>query len=116
VGDRIKALSAALEAVNSRPETGAPLRDCLNDLRRFAATHFAAEEKLMEDVFYPERADHVRRHRDFLAWLDRLEAASRDEPRRVRAAGPTVVLAGWWEAHALGQDRALSEFLCRGGL
>jgi hemerythrin-like metal-binding protein len=116
VDERIRAVVAAMEHSAARAAPTALLGDRLDDLRAFAATHFAAEEKLMEDVFYPQRAEHVRRHRDFLAWLDRLENASRQDPRYIRTPGSVAVLAGWWEAHSLGQDHALTEFLCRGGI
>lgn len=92
------------------------VRASLADLRAFAAMHFVHEEKLMEDVLYPQRDRHRDRHRAFLAWMDRLEAAAEEAPHRLRTCGPATLLAGWWEAHAQGQDRALTEFLCRGGL
>lgn len=92
------------------------LRSALTELQSYAEVHFAQEEKLMEDVLYPQRDHHVARHRAFLSWMDRVQAVVQGAPYRLRATSPGVVLAGWWEAHARGQDRALTEFLCRGGI
>lgn len=121
IGARIERIGLAAELLRgpvrrADPEAIDRLRSGLADLRGYAEVHFAQEEKLMEDVLYPQRDRHVARHHAFLSWMDRLDAASRDEPHRLHASGPATVLAGWWEAHARGQDRALTEFLCRGGI
>ncbi|MGC2857730.1 bacteriohemerythrin [Novispirillum sp. DQ9] len=122
VGAHIERIGLAIEALRvpagRRPEPAQVNRLLcgLADLRSFAEVHFAHEEKLMEDVQYPQRARHAGRHRAFLSWMDRLETVSRESPQRLFASGPATVLAGWWEAHAHGQDRALTEFLCRGGI
>lgn len=117
----IEGIAAALTACLAGPRWGLDddavegLRSHMRDLRRFAEQHFAAEEKLMADVFYPEWEAHRERHRAFLVWLSQLESVAEEDPRRLRSAGTAAMLAGWWEAHASGPDRDLTDFLCRGG-
>lgn len=104
---------AAENAAAPAAGEGKRLSDCLATLRQMADIHFTDEEKFMEDVGFPGLASHARDHRDLLAWLDSL--CSVDSEALCRA-DPVQQLAAWWEAHAQGPDRALADFLCRGGI
>lgn len=109
--DRIIRLSDAMTA-----DRHAATLDALTGIRGFAEVHFAEEEKLMDDVGFPARSLHGAHHREFLDWMADVE---------VRAVHGLTHLAGdrilgrltlWWDQHARHHDRALADFLCRGGI
>lgn len=117
LAERLHALGSALDTCRRKRRTGEDalhsLHRCMTGLHHMAAMHFADEEKLMEDVLYPELQAHAAQHRDFLRIMEELTLQVRTT---VPPDATLDVLASWWHAHAQGADRALTEFLCRGGV
>lgn len=56
-----------------------PLEKALADLSDSLVTHLAAEEQLMADVMYPERARHKSAHELFMADFLQMRETLRDE-------------------------------------
>jgi hemerythrin-like metal-binding protein len=107
----LKALLLRLEDLTvsfaGRPP-GPVVAAVLADLRYLAEMHFAQEEKLMDDIGYPNFRAHADEHQRFLGMLSRFEAE--------KIGRQTVELsAAWWTKHALYDDRQLTDFLCLGG-
>jgi len=81
-------------------------------LQGFVVEHFAAEERLMAEVEYPEAERHVREHRDFAAALAELGA-------EFAATGATAGVVfkleqqtvGWLRDHVYFTDVALGRFV-----
>lgn len=115
--ERLAALETALEACRRHHPAASDTQrfmSSLEALQRMAELHFADEEKLMDDVLFPDRHDHASRHREFLTLMAGMVAvASRGE---TLPGAPVEHLSAWWRDHALGPDRALTDFLCRGGI
>jgi hemerythrin len=78
----------------------------------YAATHFAAEEKLMTELTYPELEEHAARHAEFV--LD-----FREWRRRFAVKGPTPALVvelsawltGWLRDHIRKVDGQMARFV-----
>ncbi|SIS68476.1 bacteriohemerythrin [Insolitispirillum peregrinum] len=91
------------------------IAESLAALQVFAATHFADEEKLMDDVHYPDRGSHHHQHRHFLDLIRDLQTTVSQDGLSDGMDVPGQI-AAWWEQHSVIHDRALVDFLCRGGI
>jgi hemerythrin len=91
-------------------EANASLGELLDKLLQYAASHFAAEERLMAQSNYPGLAAHRLEHED----LARRASAFRDEWKNRRVALSVHVsrfLKDWLQAHILGSDRKYTAFV-----
>lgn len=102
---------AFLDACNARrgPEQ---LRELFHFLDSYAASHFAAEERLMKELAYPESAEHSEQHQRFIERFSELQ-------RHLDNRGPTVELLVvttktmlyWLGEHIRNTDRQFAAFL-----
>ena len=73
-------------------------------LRLYAQVHFSDEERVLELIAWPGRAEHRRQHDGFRSRLDEFEGAvARGE--LAAGAGLLGFLAAWLQAHIRGSDR-----------
>ena len=92
------------------------LGSLVDDMRRYAMTHFATEEKLMAQHGYPFSDEHKKEHNDFM-----ITAASSDN---MLGGGnvpvePTKVfkyLADWLRKHIMSTDKKFGSFLNEKGV
>jgi hemerythrin len=99
-----------------RHEGPVRLGQVLGFLLDYVTGHFAAEERLMADHGYPDRASHAARHAEFKAILGDLVRDYREEGASNRLA--TAVdgeLRAWLVQHITTVDLRLGEFLKKGG-
>jgi hemerythrin len=81
-------------------------------LRGFVVEHFAAEERLMVEVTYPDAEQHVREHRTFASTLADLDAEF-----AAHGATASVVfklekqVVGWLADHVYFTDVALGRYV-----
>ncbi|CCO22947.1 bacteriohemerythrin [Maridesulfovibrio hydrothermalis] len=92
------------------------LLELVDEMRKYAMTHFATEEKLMEIHNYPETAEQKKQHNDFM-----IKAASSDNMLSSDngAVDPIKVfkyLADWLRGHIMGTDKKLGIFLNEKGI
>ncbi len=90
----------------------AEVRRTLAFLLDYAAVHFAAEERHMEEAGFPDLRAHAEAHADLggrLAAVARAEAGGAD-PRAV-ARDVRALVHGWLADHIRRKDRALATFL-----
>ena len=87
----------------------------LAELVRYTQTHFATEEKLMDQHKYPGTADHKQLHKDlvktvsdFKAKFDKGDAALTDEIMNF--------LRDWLTKHIMNIDKALARDLKQKGV
>jgi hemerythrin-like metal-binding protein len=83
--DIFRCLAALADALTG-PRDG--LERALADLSDSLVTHLAAEEQLMADVLYPERARHKSAHELFMADFLQMRESLREE-------GPTPAVEDW---------------------
>lgn len=90
----------------------AELRELFTFLESYTASHFAAEEALMERLAYPHLADHRTQHRKFIATFAELQ-------QELAKSGPTVLvlvrtsktMVYWLTEHIRNTDHQLAAFL-----
>jgi hemerythrin-like metal-binding protein len=106
--DRIEALEEAIAA----GEPGSRLEDLFGYLARYAAEHFAAEERAMWEAGYPGLDVHWSLHLSFATELARRKADYLTSRTR---ASILIQLArwmdGWLEEHLLGADAEMARHL-----
>jgi len=77
-------------------------------------THFAVEERLMDESLYPERVRHRSAHEMFLADFERLRAALRAAEARPEAAdGIRRRVPEWLHFHVRMNDVPFGAYLAR---
>ena len=81
----------------------------LNDLFRYADSHFAAEERLLAATGFPELQAHKDEHEMWLEHLADLLVTSLDTPPDI----PRLrrFLRSWWRQHILGTDMQYRDHL-----
>ncbi len=84
--------------------------EVVRKLQFYAETHFALEEKYMQLLDYPGRAEHQRAHDRF---RDELAQMSRDveEHDQVSRQLISTFLREWLTRHIFGIDKELEAFL-----
>lgn len=107
--DMINRLGAAMDTGAEK----AALMKILSDLAGYTKTHFADEERLLEECAYPGLAEHRARHADLnrqLADFYRtFYTSSRPQTKEVM-----LFLQHWLYGHILEQDKAYTLHLQRG--
>jgi len=105
----IRITNVLINAVHAKQQVNI-LDDTLSRLRDYTVTHFTDEEKLMTEVSYPERGEHVIEH-------TRLKRSVKDYRRQLykkEDLTPDDVLEfmkDWLLTHILTYDRDLANFI-----
>lgn len=109
--DTINELNAALAA----GQGAAAMEGVLRKLNHYVATHFAAEEALMQKHGFPGLPTHRAEHEAFAQ-----KVAKYLEDFKASEIGPPVslllLLQSWMKEHILKTDKAYSEFLTQHGV
>lgn len=104
-----------IREVTLRLDSPAPLlEEAVAALADALVTHLAAEERIMDEVLYPERVRHKSAHELFMADFNQFRS-------QLQASGPTPVVQDWlrrripdWlRFHITVNDRPLGAFLAR---
>ncbi len=82
----------------------------LGDLLSLVQNHFAREEAIMELCDFPERADHVRSHQNFLSELRAFEQRWLQDNRDEISVQIRVMLCDWWIGHIAVSDKKIAEY------
>lgn len=103
-------INNAYDSVESREEEDV-LLELTNKMRKYAMTHFATEERLMDKYEYPYAESHKKEHSDFM-----IKAASPDnmlgsEDKEIEPTKVFKYLADWLREHILKTDKKLGDFL-----
>ena len=105
------ALGEAMEARKDNESVGRILSDLVGRTR----SHFAAEERLMRELGYPDAARHFREHERLLGHVSDLERRFREGDVLLSFA-IMVELKGWATQHIAHSDSLLGEFLAGKGV
>jgi hemerythrin len=82
----------------------------LDELISYTRTHFAAEERIMQQCGYPDLSQHQEEHRDLATKV----SAFRNEFQAGRAAITVQLmqfLKNWLTSHIMGSDQRYSPYL-----
>lgn len=84
----------------------------LNELSEYIQFHFAAEEKLMENIDFPELHNHRQQHLEFAQQVfDYKERYSLKH--ELDTPGLLNFLCDWLKGHILENDKAIQKFMRR---
>jgi len=90
----------------------ATLEETLRFLRAYTAQHFAEEARMLRAARYPQLAEHLAMHDDFVRDFDVLAA---DLARNGATSHLTIrasnLLCDWLREHVSGADKAYGAFL-----
>ncbi len=104
--DLLNKLHDAMKAGKSEAVLGAILQELVG----YAATHFSAEESLMQLHRYPVLAEHRKQHQELAAQVTDFERKHRSG--QVLLGLPLMeFLRGWLTEHILATDRQYSAYL-----
>ncbi len=86
------------------------IEDILESLKKYAYTHFAAEEQLFLPTAYPDSQKHMALHQEFRTRLEQLKELVH---KNDLAAGIELMdfLASWFVDHILQIDRQMLPYL-----
>lgn len=86
------------------------LNTVLAETTQYGFSHFAHEEKLMDEIDYPEREEHILEHehlaQETRAFADRLESGD-----CATVLEYLVFLSDWLKEHTTTTDRRLGKFI-----
>jgi hemerythrin-like metal-binding protein len=82
----------------------------LTQLIHYAYTHFAAEERYLQEADFPDLKNHVMEHIDFIRRTLNL-ALKIDEGGDESRKGLLRYLQNWYSMHVLGLDRCYIPYL-----
>lgn len=77
-----------------------------DDMRCYAWTHFATEDKLMVKYDYPEAENHMSQHARFFEVAREAESKIQESPKAT-----IQFLADWLTTHIMSMDKDLGIFL-----
>ncbi len=80
--------------------------DALDGLIDYIDTHFAREERYMEECGYPDVVHHAQKHRDLARTVRSLKTLFEDDPREVENDAILRFLKNWLTNHILKSDMA----------
>jgi len=88
------------------------LNDLLWFLSSYVATHFANEERLMQQVGFPGFDDHHRLHTDFVVEIDKLMGRFvREGPTEELVATVNTFISNWLTDHISVMDWNIGHYL-----
>ena len=93
-------------AMNS-PSDSAAKKRVLERLVQYTQTHFDHEEKIMQEVDYPDLAAHKALHDD----MRRQTIGLRTHLTLVTARDVLVFLKEWWLGHIQGEDKKYASYV-----
>ncbi len=90
-------------------------KEALDALINYTRTHFAREEKLMEENGYPDLEAHRAEHQKMIQQVNECMAKHRDDGHQSMRFGADF-LRDWLVSHINGTDQAYSQFLLDKGV
>ncbi len=76
----------------------------LDAMQEYALTHFAYEERYMEEIGYPELSEHKKRHREFFSRIQQYNADIKSG-KLILSTGLMKTLINWLRGHILEEDK-----------
>lgn len=90
-------------------------RQALQELVDYTKYHFEREEKLMEEVGYPDLEDHKAQHRAMIAEVEKFQEEYRQRGHEA-LQGVADYLNGWLIHHINGTDKKYTPYFEKAGV
>ena len=102
-----------LNAYDSQKDTEEVLR-LFWFLEAYAVTHFRDEEKVMQQIFFPDYIVHKKKHQEFIDRIDDLKERLKTEGlTQSIVSNMTAFITAWLIEHISTMDRSIGEFANR---
>jgi len=102
-----------LSAYNAKKDTDETLR-MFWFLEAYAITHFKEEEKLMQQIFFPDYLAHRNKHQAFIDQINKLKERLKVEGlTQSLVSSMTGFITAWLIEHISTADRAIGDFVNR---
>ncbi len=102
---------AKLTSVKPGEISTSEIETVFTELSHYVSVHFANEEALLEQITYPELAEHKKKHRDFIDKLQLLKQQWLKEDSLVTSEKITMLLHQWIVNHILIEDLGYAQAL-----
>ena len=110
----IEVMNTLYQSLHSQTH-GEMEKQTLVELIDYTNYHFSAEKKLMEENGYPDKEEHLARHREFVAKLK--ELCSKHQKENIEVSRDIIAfLTGWIVNHIMEVDKRLGTFLKEKGV
>jgi len=81
-------------------------------LEAYAVTHFNNEEKLMQELGYPDFVAHRKQHQEFAGEVGRIKERLKNEgATQSLVSSMTMFISSWLVQHISNMDRAIGHFV-----
>lgn len=85
----------------------------LDELSNYTKYHFAQEEKLMSHYGFEGLDEHIKEHRDFIAYLDGLDYNNIDEDQEETLMNLIKFVTSWIFKHIMNTDFKYCDFIVK---
>lgn len=89
--------------------------DAVNNLLDYTIYHFKAEEAVLDNIGYPDLANHIPRHNQFIAKIEEV-SEQMQKTKSIGGFGIVAFLTEWLLKHILHEDRKYADFIADNGL
>ncbi len=102
------AIANELLDINNPMEQQLEFKYMIDHLRSYVEEHFQSENKFMEDIQYPEREEHMKRHVSIIEEINNTLKSSKD--LRTLKEGLQLLMSKWIKNHICEEDKRYSKW------
>lgn len=99
-----------LYRVIRKEESSDSIKEVLDEMNKYAAKHLKEEEAILRTNDYPDYANHIATHQNYLDKLEKLMVEAKEE-NEAAVNDTYVFLRQWWMGHIVAEDQKYGEFL-----
>lgn len=99
-----------LYRVIRKEESSDSIKEVLDEMNKYAAKHLKEEEAILRTNDYPDYANHIATHQNYLDKLEKLMAEAKEE-NEAAVNDTYVFLRQWWMGHIVAEDQKYGDFL-----
>lgn len=102
----IDLINEAYEAIQKHD--GQKVSTIVDRMREYAALHFVTEERLMEEVGYPDLELHKSQHTKFVNDVDKFR---QEQTEKANLSKIFIYLSRWLTLHIMDEDKKYTEHM-----
>lgn len=109
-------LTYQMARLKGQPEREGNLRKIFASLEKYAEHHFASEEKVMDQLNYPDFENHKNEHGQFIDWLFAQKNNFQNDPEKFDVEKCSNYLVQWLSDHIMKSDKDYEKFFSENSL
>jgi hemerythrin-like metal-binding protein len=103
-------LTYQMARLNGQSKMIGVMLEILESLESYSEHHFSSEERLMDEMSYPDYLKHRAEHDHFRKWLAGQKAKFKKGPKSFDSEECAEYLVGWLNNHIMKSDKKYDEF------